>query len=101
MIQLLFTSAASAAGVKAVYVPAGSYKITGSVTSGSFFTLGSVTIVGGTVNVLDVSKPKTPKAHHSLSVLNAEGAALSRYALTQRRFLIRPECNARLCSRPL
>ena len=78
-----FTSAASAAGVKAVYVPAGSYKITGSVTSGSFFTLGSVTIVGGTVNVLDVSKPKTPKAHHSLSVLNAEGAALSRYALTR------------------
>ena len=78
-----FTSAATAAGVKAVYVPAGSYKITGSVTSGSFFTVGSVTIVDGTVNVLDISKPNTPKAHHSLSVLNAPQAALQRFNLTK------------------
>ena len=79
-----FTSAETAAGVKAVYVPAGSYKITGSITSGSFFTVGAVTVVGGTVNVLDISKPTPPSAHHSLSVINAPQAALQRFNLTQK-----------------
>jgi len=43
-----FTNAWAAANPQAVFVPAGSYKITGTVT-GKFYSLGTVTIVTGTV----------------------------------------------------
>ena len=43
-----FNNAKNAASPKAVLVPAGSYKITGTVT-GKFYSFGVVTIVTGTV----------------------------------------------------
>lgn len=43
-----FTNAWTASNPKAVLVPAGSYKITGTVT-GKFYSFGAVTIVTGTV----------------------------------------------------
>jgi hypothetical protein len=43
-----FTNAAAAATPQAVFVPAGSYAITGTVT-GKFYSLGTVTITSGTV----------------------------------------------------
>ena len=43
-----FTNAWTASNPKAVLVPAGSYKITGTVT-GKFYSFGVVTIVTGTV----------------------------------------------------
>ena len=43
-----FSSAWSASNPKAVLVPAGNYKITGTVT-GKFYSFGVVTIVTGTV----------------------------------------------------
>ena len=43
-----FTNAWTASNPKAVLVPAGSYKITGTVT-GNFYSFGVVTIVTGTV----------------------------------------------------
>jgi polygalacturonase len=43
-----FTNAWAASNPKAVLVPAGSYKITGTVT-GKFYSFGVVTIVTGTV----------------------------------------------------
>lgn len=43
-----FNAALSAAGAQAVYVPAGTYKIIGTVT-GKFFSYGGVTITTGTV----------------------------------------------------
>ena len=46
-----FNAAVTAAGVGAVYVPAGSYAISGTVT-GTFFSFGQVTITGGTVNYI-------------------------------------------------
>ena len=47
-----FTAAITAAGTKNVYVPDSSYAITGTVT-GSFYSDGVVTIVGGTVNTVN------------------------------------------------
>lgn len=44
-----FTTAASSAGTRNVYVPGGSYKITGTVT-GNFYSDSPVTVVTGTVN---------------------------------------------------
>jgi len=44
-----FNAAWTSANPKAVLVPAGSYKITGTVT-GKFYSFGVVTIVTGTVN---------------------------------------------------
>lgn len=52
-----FNAAASAAGTSAIFVPSGSYAITGSITSGSFYSFGVVTIVGGSVAVTDRSVP--------------------------------------------
>ena len=52
-----FNAAVAAAGTQAVYVPKGSYAITGTVT-GSFFSYGGVTIVGGSV-VSIVDLPQT------------------------------------------
>lgn len=46
-----FTNAATAAGTRDVFVPGGSYAITGTVT-GNFYTDSTVTIVGGTVNTI-------------------------------------------------
>lgn len=46
-----FTSAWAATNPQAVYVPAGSYAITGTVT-GKFFSFGAVTVVGGTVTTI-------------------------------------------------
>jgi hypothetical protein len=46
-----FTSAWAATAPQAVYVPAGSYAITGTVT-GKFFSFGVVTVVGGTVTTI-------------------------------------------------
>ena len=43
-----FTNALTAANPQAVFVPAGSYRITGTVT-GKFYSLGTVTIISGTV----------------------------------------------------
>jgi hypothetical protein len=55
-----FTAANTASGVAAVYVPAGTYVITGTVT-GNFFTFGVVTISSGSVNSIiqynDLSSP--------------------------------------------
>jgi len=47
-----FTAAITAAGTKNVYVLGGSYAITGTIT-GSFYSDGVVTIVGGTVNTIN------------------------------------------------
>lgn len=47
-----FTNAATAAGTRDVFVPGGSYAITGTVT-GNFYTDSTVTIVGGTVNTIN------------------------------------------------
>lgn len=47
-----FTNAATAAGTRNVFVPGGSYAITGTVT-GNFYTDSTVTIVGGTVNTIN------------------------------------------------
>lgn len=46
-----FTNAWSASNPKAVLVPAGSYKITGTVT-GKFYSFGVVTIITGTVTTI-------------------------------------------------
>lgn len=46
-----FNSAWAATAPQAVYVPAGSYAITGTVT-GKFFSFGVVTVVGGTVTAI-------------------------------------------------
>jgi len=46
-----FNTAITAAGTKNIYVPGSSYAITGTVT-GSFYSDGVVTIVGGTVNTV-------------------------------------------------
>jgi hypothetical protein len=46
-----FTAAWAATAPQAVYVPAGSYAITGTVT-GKFFSFGVVTVVGGTVTTI-------------------------------------------------
>lgn len=46
-----FAAAWAATSPQAVYVPAGSYAITGSVT-GKFFSFGAVTVVGGTVTTI-------------------------------------------------
>jgi polygalacturonase len=43
-----FNAAWAATAPQAVYVPAASYAITGTVT-GKFFSFGTVTVVGGTV----------------------------------------------------
>jgi hypothetical protein len=55
-----FNAANTASGVAAVYVPAGTYLITGTVT-GNFFTFGVVTISSGSVNSIiqynDLSSP--------------------------------------------
>ena len=47
-----FTAAIAAAGTRNVYVPGGSYKITGTVT-GDFYSDSAVTIVTGTVNTIN------------------------------------------------
>ena len=47
-----FTNAVTAAGTRNVFVPGGSYKITGTVT-GSFYSDATVTIVTGTVNTIN------------------------------------------------
>jgi hypothetical protein len=46
-----FTAAWAATAPQAVYVPAGSYAITGTVT-GKFYSFGVVTVVGGTVTTI-------------------------------------------------
>jgi hypothetical protein len=46
-----FNAAWAAAAPQAVYVPAASYAITGTVT-GKFFSFGAVTVVGGTVTTI-------------------------------------------------
>lgn len=46
-----FNAAWAASSPKAVYVPAASYAITGTVT-GKFFSFGAVTVVGGTVTTI-------------------------------------------------
>jgi hypothetical protein len=46
-----FTAAWASTAPQAVYVPAGSYAITGTVT-GKFFSFGVVTVVGGTVTTI-------------------------------------------------
>ena len=51
-----FTAASSASGVAAVYIPAGTYLITGTVT-GNFFTFGDVTISSGAVNSITQLSP--------------------------------------------
>ena len=51
-----FTSANTASGVASVFVPAGTYVITGTVT-GNFFTFGDVTILSGTVNSITQISP--------------------------------------------
>lgn len=51
-----FTAANTASGVASVFVPAGTYVITGTVT-GNFFTFGAVTISGGTVNSITQVSP--------------------------------------------
>ena len=47
-----FTNAVTAAGTRDVFVPGGSYAITGTVT-GNFYSDSTVTIVGGTVNTIN------------------------------------------------
>lgn len=47
-----FTNAATAAGTRDVFVPGGSYAITGTVT-GNFYSDSTVTIIGGTVNTIN------------------------------------------------
>ena len=47
-----FNNAVTAAGTRNVFVPGGSYKITGTVT-GSFYSDATVTIVSGTVNTIN------------------------------------------------
>jgi hypothetical protein len=47
-----FNNAVTAAGTRNVFVPGGSYKITGTVT-GSFYSDATVTIVTGTVNTIN------------------------------------------------
>lgn len=47
-----FTNAAAAAGTRDVFVPGGSYAITGTVT-GNFYSDSTVTIIGGTVNTIN------------------------------------------------
>jgi len=49
-------AANSASGVAAVYIPAGTYLITGTVT-GNFFTFGNVTISSGSVNSITQLSP--------------------------------------------
>tara|TARA_R110000824_G_scaffold112138_3_gene261167 strand:- start:16086 stop:17612 length:1527 start_codon:yes stop_codon:yes gene_type:complete len=51
-----FTAANTASGVASVFVPAGTYVITGTVT-GNFFTFGDVTISSGTVNSITQISP--------------------------------------------
>ena len=51
-----FTAANTASGVASVFVPAGTYLITGTVT-GNFFTFGDVTISSGTVNSITQISP--------------------------------------------
>ena len=51
-----FTAASSASGVAAIYIPAGTYLITGTVT-GNFFTFGDVTISSGAVNSITQLSP--------------------------------------------
>ena len=51
-----FTAANSASGLSAVYVPAGTYLITGTVT-GNFFTFGNVTISSGSVSNITQLSP--------------------------------------------
>jgi len=51
-----FTAANSASGLSAVYVPAGTYLITGTVT-GNFFTFGNVTISSGSVSSITQLSP--------------------------------------------
>jgi hypothetical protein len=46
-----FNAAWAATAPQAVYVPAASYAITGTVT-GKFFSFGVVTVVGGTVTTI-------------------------------------------------
>ena len=51
-----FNAAVAASGTQSVYVPKGSYAITGTVT-GSFFSYGGVTIVGGSVvSIVDLTQ---------------------------------------------
>jgi hypothetical protein len=66
-----FNAAITAAGTKNIYVPGGSYKITGTVT-GSFYSDGIVTIVTGTVNSIN----------RIGSVLSTTGAATIQGAAT-------------------
>ena len=47
-----FTAAIAAAGTGAVYVPAGTYKITGTL-NGNYFSFGEVTIISGYVNYIN------------------------------------------------
>lgn len=51
-----FTAANSASGAAAVFIPAGTYLISGTVT-GNFFTFGDVTISSGTVNSITEVSP--------------------------------------------
>jgi hypothetical protein len=51
-----FNAANSASGVAAVYIPAGTYLITGTVT-GNFFTFGNATISSGSVNSITQLSP--------------------------------------------
>jgi len=77
-----FTTAATAAGDGAVFVPAGSYAVTSHIESGTFYTTGTVTIVGGSVSIFNTTKANALPSHHSMSVLNVEGGALQRFNLT-------------------
>jgi hypothetical protein len=51
-----FNAANSASGVAAVYIPSGTYLITGTVT-GNFFTFGNATISSGSVNSITQLSP--------------------------------------------
>ncbi len=49
-----FTTAATAAGTQSVFVPKGTYKLTGTIT-GNFYSFGGVTISSGTITINDVT----------------------------------------------
>lgn len=50
-----FTGAWTASNPQSAFVPKGTYKVTGTIT-GNFYSVGGVTITGGSVNVVDVSQ---------------------------------------------
>jgi len=73
-----FNAAWAASTPNPVFVPAGSYAITGTVT-GSFVTSGSVTIVGGTVNSISTygANSITTTATGTATVFNANATTLN------------------------